>query len=99
MVARINALRPIVAALSDEQLAGKTAELRRRLEAFEAGGAGGASWQGERQQRRRRGGPALLGGMPEDIVVEAFAVVREAAQRVLGIRHYDVQLVRPAVRW
>ncbi|KAL4419083.1 hypothetical protein ABPG77_002224 [Micractinium sp. CCAP 211/92] len=93
VVARINALRPTVAALSDEQLAGKTAELRRRLEAVEAGGAGGASWQGERQQRQRRGGPALLGGMPEDIVVEAFAVVREAAQRVLGIRHYDVQLL------
>ena len=29
----------------------------------------------------------------EDIQAEAFAVVREAAQRVLGQRHYDVQVV------
>ncbi|WP_369900911.1 accessory Sec system translocase SecA2 [Bacillus manliponensis] len=28
-----------------------------------------------------------------DIKVEAFAVVREAAKRVLGLRHYDVQLI------
>lgn len=28
-----------------------------------------------------------------DIVVEAFAVVREASKRVLGLRHYDVQLI------
>ncbi|SVC63376.1 uncharacterized protein METZ01_LOCUS316230, partial [marine metagenome] len=26
----------------------------------------------------------------DDLLVEAFAVVREAAQRVLGQRHYDV---------
>lgn len=105
LVARINALRPATAGLTDQQLAGKTAELRQRLQAFEAeqqGGAGGdaAGWQREpppqqqQQQRRRGGGAALLGGMPEGIVVEAFAVVREAAQRVLGLRHYDVQLVR-----
>ncbi|HWE76507.1 MAG TPA: DEAD/DEAH box helicase, partial [Stellaceae bacterium] len=29
----------------------------------------------------------------DDILVEAFATVREAAKRVLGQRHYDVQLV------
>jgi preprotein translocase subunit SecA len=29
----------------------------------------------------------------DDILPEAFAVVREASQRVLGIRHYDVQLI------
>lgn len=29
----------------------------------------------------------------EDILPEAFAVVREAAKRVLGLRHYDVQLL------
>ncbi len=28
-----------------------------------------------------------------DLLIEAFAVVREAAQRVIGQRHYDVQLV------
>lgn len=29
----------------------------------------------------------------EDILVEAFATVREASKRVLGLRHYDVQLI------
>ncbi len=29
----------------------------------------------------------------DDLLVEAFAVVREAAQRVIGQRHYDVQLM------
>jgi preprotein translocase subunit SecA len=29
----------------------------------------------------------------DDILPEAFAVVREASQRALGIRHYDVQLI------
>ena len=29
----------------------------------------------------------------DDILTEAFAVVREASKRVLGLRHYDVQLL------
>ena len=29
----------------------------------------------------------------DDLLVEAFAVVREAGLRVLGERHYDVQLI------
>ena len=33
------------------------------------------------------------GESTDDVLFEAFAVVREAARRVLGQRHYDVQLV------
>ena len=29
----------------------------------------------------------------DDILSEAFAVVREASKRVLGMRHFDVQLI------
>ena len=29
----------------------------------------------------------------DDILPEAFAVVREASRRVLGLRHFDVQLI------
>ncbi|MEO1591158.1 MAG: preprotein translocase subunit SecA, partial [Cyanobacteria bacterium J06632_22] len=29
----------------------------------------------------------------DDILTEAFAVIREASKRVLGLRHYDVQLI------
>jgi preprotein translocase subunit SecA len=36
----------------------------------------------------------LQNGMKlDDIKIDAFAVVREAAKRVLGLRHYDVQLI------
>jgi preprotein translocase subunit SecA len=33
------------------------------------------------------------GARPEEILPEAFAVVREAARRTLGERHFDVQLI------
>jgi preprotein translocase subunit SecA len=33
------------------------------------------------------------GAALEDLLCEAFAVVREAARRVLGMRHFDVQLI------
>lgn len=33
------------------------------------------------------------GGTLDDILPEAFAVVREASRRVLGMRHFDVQLI------
>ena len=39
--------------------------------------------------RRRIGG----GEPPDDLLVEAFATVREAAKRTLGQRHFDVQLM------
>ena len=29
----------------------------------------------------------------DDILPEAFAVVREASKRVIGLRHFDVQLI------
>ena len=33
------------------------------------------------------------GGDLDDLIVPAFATVREAAKRVLGMRHFDVQLI------
>src|SRR6185503_13545561 len=42
---------------------------------------------GEFRQRLERGETL------DDLLIEAFAVVREAGKRVLGQRHYDVQLV------
>ena len=33
------------------------------------------------------------GARPDDLLVDAFATVREASRRVLGQRHYDVQLI------
>src|SRR3982751_4687627 len=37
------------------------------------------------------------GETPDDVLPEAFAVVREAGRRVLNMRHYDVQLIGGAV--
>ena len=40
------------------------------------------------------------GESPDELLIEAFAVVREAAVRVLGQRHFDVQLVGgAALHW
>jgi preprotein translocase subunit SecA len=33
------------------------------------------------------------GATLDDLLIEAFAAVREAGRRVLGMRHYDVQLI------
>ena len=33
------------------------------------------------------------GATVDDLLPEAFATVREAAKRTLGIRHYDVQMI------
>ncbi|MDX9944538.1 MAG: preprotein translocase subunit SecA, partial [Azonexus sp.] len=42
----------------------------------------------EEFRQRHAGGTSL-----DDLLPEAFAVVREAAKRVLGMRHFDVQLI------
>ncbi|MFD2164965.1 preprotein translocase subunit SecA [Thalassotalea euphylliae] len=65
-VDKINALEQTFEALSDEELKGKTAEFKERLE---------------------------KGETLDDILVEAFAVVREASKRVFGMRHFDVQMI------
>ncbi|HBJ94173.1 MAG TPA: preprotein translocase subunit SecA, partial [Hyphomonadaceae bacterium] len=65
-VQRINAMEPVIEALSDSALRGKTAEFKQKL-------ANGATL--------------------DDILEEAFAVVREASKRALGMRHFDVQLI------
>ncbi|MFZ9529542.1 MAG: hypothetical protein ACO271_08120, partial [Burkholderiales bacterium] len=87
-VRTINALEPQISALSDDQLRAKTEEFRERIR--KAVAAPESSPAGEEQtveiERRRR---AAL----DELLPEAFAVVREAGKRVMGMRHFDVQLV------
>ena len=66
VVKKINAFGESIAALSEQELRGKTAEFRERLAAGET---------------------------LDDILPEAFAVVREAGERSLGLRHFDVQML------
>src|SRR3546814_11214757 len=49
-----------------------------------------AGWQAQPQKFRDRLGG---GGTLDGIRPEAFAMVREAAVRTLGMRHFDVQMV------
>jgi preprotein translocase subunit SecA len=62
----ITSLEPDFESLSDEELAGKTAEFKQRLENEEE---------------------------LDELVFEAFAAVREASKRALGLRPFDVQLM------
>ncbi|PYV55725.1 MAG: preprotein translocase subunit SecA [Acidobacteria bacterium] len=92
-VEAINALEPEMQKLSDEQLREKTAEFRARVqqrlaqlpEEPEADPARRKQLDQERLQATNE----ILG----EILVEAFAVVREAGRRVLNMRHFDVQLI------
>ena len=63
---QVMALDGSIAALSDEELRGKTAEFKERLAA---------------------------GDTLDDILVEAFAVCREAAARSVGMKHFKVQVI------
>ena len=65
-VDKIEALRPTMQTLTDEELRGKTREYKNRLE---------------------------KGETLDQLLPEAFATVREAAKRVLGMEHYRVQLI------
>jgi len=82
LIAKINSLEPTVAVLSDEELKAKTGAFRQRLGVSVADGAPINTLSVEEE-----------GGILEEILPEAFAVIREAARRVLGLRHYDVQLL------
>jgi preprotein translocase subunit SecA len=98
VVEKINALEPEFERLSDEALRAKTAEFRRRLgvrpDAAGAEGVDGADGalagaNGRMRHARHSGRVETL----DDILPEAFAAVREAAKRSIGLRHFDVQLV------
>ena len=80
-VSDINLLEEDIAPLSDDQLRGLTGEFRQKLETARA--AGGSTEAIAARERK------LL----DELLPQAFAVVREAGKRVLGMRHFDVQLI------
>jgi preprotein translocase subunit SecA len=82
---RINSLEGEIKRLSDEELRGKTAQFKEQVSQAIAG----QNLAGMEIKDRRK----VLDVALEPILPEAFAVVREAAQRVLGMRHYDVQML------
>jgi len=101
-VDKINRLEKAIALLSDEQLKAKRDEFKKRIEQ-ESGGFAQDVQNLERQlkevaipqekQKLKAKIRDINNRILEDILPEAFAVVREAARRTLGLRHYDVQLL------
>jgi preprotein translocase subunit SecA len=81
IVAAINALEPEIQKLSDEQLRAKTDEFRARIK----GRLEGLKEADEIKAAEK----AVL----DEILPEAFAVVREAGWRAVHMRHFDVQLI------
>jgi preprotein translocase subunit SecA len=81
LVVRINALEPEVRKLSDEEMRRRTEELKK----FVAEAVAGAKNPETRKQHEQ---DAL-----NEILPEAFALVREASVRATGMRHFDVQLI------
>jgi preprotein translocase subunit SecA len=81
IVPEVNALEPDVERLSDEQLAAKTGEFKQRVDR--------ARSEAKNPEHEKE----VVGDTLDELLPEAFAVVREAGRRVLGQRHYDVQIM------
>ncbi|WP_334240422.1 preprotein translocase subunit SecA [Terriglobus sp. ADX1] len=78
---QINSFEPALQALTDEQLRAKTVEFRERIATRTADIA-------DRDERIAAEKVVL-----DELLPEAFAVVREAGRRVVGMRHFDVQMI------
>ena len=92
-VRAINALEPQMTALTDAQLRAKTDEFRERINSAAAGNAAAPESGGKKGGNSAAALDSHRRAALDAILPEAFAVVREAGKRVLGMRHFDVQLV------
>ncbi|HJY28736.1 MAG TPA: hypothetical protein VJ306_11960, partial [Pyrinomonadaceae bacterium] len=81
VVQEVNSLESSIKALTDDQLRAKTAEFKERVQRV----VGDTT---DKEERKRRERQAL-----DELLPEAFAVVREASVRTTGMRHFDVQLI------
>jgi preprotein translocase subunit SecA len=96
IVARVNALEPQVKALSDEQLRGKTTEFRLRVKPI-VDRLDAEETATPRNEGRIKDAYTELQDALDDLLPEAFSVVREAGRRVLNMRHFDVQIMGGAI--
>ncbi len=92
-VEAINVLEPQMKQLSDEQLRAKTDEFRRRIQARIATIPDEPEADPDRLKQLEDDRLKLIKEALDEILVEAFAVVREAGRRILQMRHFDVQLI------
>jgi preprotein translocase subunit SecA len=97
IVAQVNALEPQMQKLSDAELRAKTDEFRQRVrESIQRAAPNDVEGEGEDLSGKSKLDPVREAALNE-VLPEAFAVVREAGRRVLNMRHFDVQLIGGAV--
>ncbi len=87
VVEAINAFEPELKGLSDEALRAKTPAFKERITA-RLKEAGYEAEDLEALEKKR-----ILQEVLWEVLPEAFAVVREASVRTIGLRHFDVQLI------
>jgi len=92
-VEAISALEPEIKKLSDDQLRAKTDEFRARIQERLGRIADEADADPDRRAEIETERYKALQEVLNELLVEAFAVVREAGRRVLNMRHFDVQLI------
>jgi preprotein translocase subunit SecA len=94
----INALEPAMKKLSDDELRAKTDEFRQRIQDHMSKDRlsripDEPDADPDRLTQIETERAAALKEILDDLLVEAFAVVREGSRRVLEMRHFDVQLI------
>ncbi|MGA8151138.1 MAG: preprotein translocase subunit SecA [Terriglobales bacterium] len=92
-VAAISELEPAMQKLSDEGLRAKTEEFRRRIQDRLKSIAEEPDADFDRLKAIEEERTKAINEVLDEILVGAFAVVREAGRRVLNMRHFDVQLI------
>jgi preprotein translocase subunit SecA len=93
MVQAISALEPEMKKLSDGELRAKTDEFRVRIQQRLSSIADEPDADLDRQKEIEEQRNQALKEALNDLLIEAFAVAREAGRRVLNMRHFDVQLI------
>ncbi|HTD23452.1 MAG TPA: preprotein translocase subunit SecA [Terriglobales bacterium] len=89
VVQQINALEPQMQQLSNEQLRAKTEEFKERIQAKLAALEPDSENPKQFEDEQKR----IVQEALDEVLPEAFAVVREGSRRMLNMRHFDVQLI------
>ena len=108
LVEAINALEPEYQKLTDAEIRAKTDEFRERIKeataalraALDEAQAQAAAESAERREELKTEAESLdkqlrqaVADVLDGILPEAFAAVREASRRTIGLRHFDAQLI------
>ncbi len=102
LLLKVNSYEDSVSSLSDDALRAKTDEFRGRIREKEHSFSGDIDELKQRvdesttqatKDKARQQLKKLYNSLFEDILCEAFAVVRETAKRTINMRHFDCQII------